>query len=122
MCPPAKIITMSAAPMANGGITPAAPAITVHPMVRTRKNVPMSSVMYLFMVVVSFDQDCFTNSFARPRDPRTPPESRFGAAVLKLRHHMRENYVRKRILLKIGRSGSMSAMAMLPQLGVSRGI
>src|SRR5262245_4668294 len=52
MCPPAKIITMSAEPIASGGITPAAPPTTVHPMVRTRKNVPISSVMYLFMVVV----------------------------------------------------------------------
>ena len=50
MWPPAKIITISAAPMASGGMTPAAPGMTVQPTVRTRKKVPMNSVRYLFMV------------------------------------------------------------------------
>ena len=49
ICPPAKIITISADPMANGGRIPLPPAVTVHPTVRTKKNVPMSSVMYLFI-------------------------------------------------------------------------
>src|SRR6266404_8263593 len=46
MWPPAKIITMSAAPMAKGGITPGDPGMTVHPIVSTRKKVPMNSATY----------------------------------------------------------------------------
>src|SRR5713101_2510635 len=49
ICPPAKIITMSAEPIANGANAPAPLPITVHPMVRTRKKVPINSAMYLFM-------------------------------------------------------------------------
>src|SRR5450755_2832899 len=49
MWPPAKIITMSAAPMASGAITPAPAPITVQPTVRTRNKVPMNSAMYLFI-------------------------------------------------------------------------
>src|SRR5260370_29397697 len=49
ICPPAKTITMSAEPIANGANAPAPLPITVHPMVRTRKNVPINSAMYLFM-------------------------------------------------------------------------
>src|SRR6185369_11329483 len=40
-------MTMSAAPMARGGMTPGAPGMTVQPMVRTRKKVPMNSAIYL---------------------------------------------------------------------------
>src|SRR4029450_1771327 len=42
-------MTIKAEPMASGGITPAAPGITVQPIVSTRKNVPMNSVRDLFM-------------------------------------------------------------------------
>src|SRR5438552_10019852 len=55
MWPPAKTITMSAAPMASGAMTPEPAPITVQPIVRTRKNVPMNSAMYLFMVTVLAD-------------------------------------------------------------------
>src|SRR4029077_1690416 len=41
ICPPAKIITMSAEPIANGANAPAPLPITVHPMVRTRKKLPL---------------------------------------------------------------------------------
>src|SRR3982075_2793367 len=47
--PPAKIITMSAEPIASGAKGPAPLPMTEHPMVRTRKNVPMNSAMYFFM-------------------------------------------------------------------------
>src|SRR5215471_8998189 len=47
-CPPAKIITMSAEPIANGANAPAPLPMTVHPMVSTRKKVPINSAMYLF--------------------------------------------------------------------------
>ena len=66
--------------MANGGITPAAPAITVHPMVRTRKNVPISSVMYLFMVVVLLPlmKTVFSPGFARHRVGQLHPLAFWG--------------------------------------------
>src|SRR5215467_5563879 len=48
ICPPAKIITMSAEPIANGASAPAPFPMTVQPMVNTRKNVPINSAMYLF--------------------------------------------------------------------------
>src|SRR6266481_2775389 len=35
--------------MASGAITPAPAPIPVQPIVRTRKNVPMNSAMYLFI-------------------------------------------------------------------------
>jgi hypothetical protein len=54
MWPPAKIITISADPIARGGITPPPPAITVQPIVNTKKNAPMNSAMYLFMLRDSF--------------------------------------------------------------------
>src|SRR5437879_5992631 len=60
-------MTISAAPMASGGMTPAALGMTVQPMVSTRKKVPMNSVMYLrmgFGVVVCV-VDCW-----RCRDPK----------------------------------------------------
>src|SRR3979411_3314730 len=49
ICPPAKIITMSAEPIANGANAPTPLPITVHPTVRTRKKVPINSATYLFM-------------------------------------------------------------------------
>src|SRR5260370_733309 len=49
ICPPAKIITMSAEPIASGASGPAPWPMTVHPMVRTRKKVPINSATYLFM-------------------------------------------------------------------------
>src|SRR4051794_31903464 len=42
-------MTISVAPMASGGITPAPPLMTVLPTTKTRKKVPMNSQMYLFM-------------------------------------------------------------------------
>src|SRR6266550_3869057 len=44
-------MTMSAAPMASGAMTPAPAPIPVQPIVRTRKKVPMNSAMYLFIVI-----------------------------------------------------------------------
>src|SRR3984957_9298743 len=49
ICPPAKIITMSAEPIASGASGPAPWPMTVHPIVRTRKKVPMNSAMYFCM-------------------------------------------------------------------------
>src|SRR6476660_8558880 len=49
MCPPANAITMSAAPIASGAMTPALAPIPVQPIVRTRKKVPMNSAIYLFI-------------------------------------------------------------------------
>src|SRR5258708_27990658 len=46
ICPPAKIITMSAEPIASGANGPAPWPMTVHPMVRTRKKVPINSARY----------------------------------------------------------------------------
>src|SRR6267378_5338160 len=46
ICPPAKIITMSAEPIASGANGPAPWPMTVHPIVRTRKKVPMNSARY----------------------------------------------------------------------------
>src|SRR4051794_24394399 len=46
-------MTMSAAPMASGAITPAPAPMPVHPMVKTRKNVPINSAMYLFIMLGS---------------------------------------------------------------------
>src|SRR5688572_23592052 len=43
-------ITMSTAPIASGAI--GVPPSTDRPIVRTRKNVPMSSVRYLFMCLL----------------------------------------------------------------------
>src|SRR4029453_4900957 len=42
-------MTISAAPMASGAMTPAPAPIPVQPIVKTRKNVPMNSVIYLFI-------------------------------------------------------------------------
>src|ERR1700676_2597414 len=50
ICPPAKIITMSAEPIASGANGPAPWPMTEHPIVRTRKKVPMNSATYLFMI------------------------------------------------------------------------
>src|SRR5207302_5861481 len=49
MCPPAKIITMSTAPIASAGMTPAALGMTVHPTVSTRKKVPINSAIYFLI-------------------------------------------------------------------------
>src|SRR5258708_2369846 len=46
ICPPAKIITMRAEPIASGANGPAPWPTTVHPMVRTRKKVPINSATY----------------------------------------------------------------------------
>src|SRR6267378_866298 len=46
ICPPAKIITMSAEPIASGASGPAPWPMTVHPIVRTRKKVPINSARY----------------------------------------------------------------------------
>src|SRR5882762_9940742 len=46
ICPPAKIITMSAEPIASGANGPAPWPMTVHPIVRTRKKVPINSATY----------------------------------------------------------------------------
>src|SRR5260370_5429529 len=46
ICPPAKIITMSAEPIASGASGAAPWPVTVHPMVRTRNKVPMNSARY----------------------------------------------------------------------------
>src|SRR5947209_4280922 len=51
MWPPAKTITISADPIAKGASAPAPLPTTVQPMVNTRKNVPTSSVMYLFILI-----------------------------------------------------------------------
>ena len=54
MCPPAKIITISTEPMAKGAKSPASFGLaTTHPMVSTRKKVPMSSTMYFFIAIYS---------------------------------------------------------------------
>jgi hypothetical protein len=37
--------------MASGAMTPAPPITTQHPIVNTRKKVPMNSTTYLFIVV-----------------------------------------------------------------------
>ena len=44
-----KNITIRAEPIASGGMTPLPPLMTVHPMVSTRKKVPMNSTTYLFI-------------------------------------------------------------------------
>src|SRR6267143_1650497 len=49
ICPPAKIITMSAEPIASGAKGPAPWPMTVHPIVRTRKKVPINSATYFFI-------------------------------------------------------------------------
>src|SRR4051794_9038460 len=49
MWPPANTMTIRAAPIASGAITPAGAPMPVQPIVRTRKNVPMNSAMYLFI-------------------------------------------------------------------------
>jgi hypothetical protein len=46
---------MSAEPIANGANAPAPLPTTVHPIVKTRKNVPMNSVTYLFTVYLPFE-------------------------------------------------------------------
>src|SRR3979490_2031440 len=46
ICPPAKIITISAEPIASGASGPAPWPMTVHPIVRTRKKVPINSAKY----------------------------------------------------------------------------
>src|SRR6267143_4853301 len=50
MWPPANTLTLKAAPLARGPMTPAPAPIPVQPIVRTRKKVPMNSAMYLFIV------------------------------------------------------------------------
>ncbi len=47
--PAGKTMTVNEGPMASGAITPAGPGMTVQPTVRTKKNVPINSAMYLFM-------------------------------------------------------------------------
>src|ERR1700688_4459314 len=59
ICPPAKIITMSAEPIASGANGPAPWPMTVHPMVRTRKKVPMSSATYLVMTYLHVNGKMF---------------------------------------------------------------
>src|ERR1700730_17942020 len=44
---------MRAEPIASGGMTPLPPLITVHPMVRTRKKVPINSTTYLFIAALT---------------------------------------------------------------------
>jgi hypothetical protein len=44
-------MTMSVAPIASGAITPAPAPIPVQPIVKTRKNVPINSAIYLFIVL-----------------------------------------------------------------------
>src|SRR5204863_410338 len=61
MWPPAKTMTMSAAPMASGAMTPAPAPIPVQPIVRTRKKVPMNSAMYLFIVI------CYANQLRKSK-------------------------------------------------------
>src|SRR5438046_4972838 len=51
MWPPAKIMTISTAPMASAGMTSAAAGITVQPTVSTRKNVPINSAIYFLILV-----------------------------------------------------------------------
>src|SRR5881392_501896 len=43
-------MTMSTAPMASAGMTPAAAGMTVQPTVRTRKKVPINSAMYFLIL------------------------------------------------------------------------
>src|SRR5437868_14050861 len=57
MWPPAKIMTMSTAPMARAGMTPADAGITVQPTVSTRKNVPINSAIY-FLILVFWIERC----------------------------------------------------------------
>src|SRR5258706_16086920 len=54
MSPPEKITPIKPDPMASGAIPPAPPMITEQPTVSTRKNVPMNSTMYLFIVCFAF--------------------------------------------------------------------
>src|SRR3974377_293094 len=51
MWPPAKITTIREARMARGARGPAPLSMTVQPMVRTRKKVPISSTRYLFIFI-----------------------------------------------------------------------
>src|ERR1700730_9133191 len=51
-------MTMRAAPIASGAITPDAAGITVHPMVRTRKKVPINSAMYFLILVSWMMKEC----------------------------------------------------------------
>src|ERR1700722_15990435 len=44
---------MRAEPIASGGMTPLPPLMTVHPMVRTRKKVPINSTTYLFIAALT---------------------------------------------------------------------
>src|SRR5262249_7313200 len=55
------------APIASGAITPVPAPITVHPIVRTRKNVPINSAIYLFM-----------SQFLREADSKTQASSAMG--------------------------------------------
>src|SRR6476469_5629352 len=45
-------MTIRAAPIASGAITPDAAGMTVQPTVRTRKKVPMNSATYFFILVL----------------------------------------------------------------------
>src|SRR5215469_16427791 len=74
---------MSAAPMASGAITPAPPPTTVQPTVRTRKNVPMNSAIYLFIrhflpdtVWKKQDNSNETLVLSAPSSARRPTDSR----------------------------------------------
>src|SRR5207248_11448799 len=51
-----KIITMSTAPLASAGMTPAAAGITVQPTVSTRKNVPINSAIYFLILVFRIEK------------------------------------------------------------------
>src|SRR6478735_8431331 len=44
-------MTIRAAPIASGAITPDAAGMTVQPTVRTRKKVPINSATYFFILV-----------------------------------------------------------------------
>ena len=50
-------MTMSTAPMASAGMTPAAAGMTVQPTVRTRKKVPINSAKY-FLILVFWIERC----------------------------------------------------------------
>src|SRR5690349_12396582 len=91
MWPPAKIITIKAAPMASGGITPVGAPMTVQPIVRTRKKVPISSQMYLFMMCAFVVRlDAFTKSRAeRARKNEKCFGTQLGRGLGIVRAHLR---------------------------------
>jgi hypothetical protein len=55
-------MTIKADPMARGAKEPAPAFMTVHPIVKTRKNVPTNSTMYLFKTA-SFFRDILFRVF-----------------------------------------------------------